>query len=220
METLFFALWLTPLVRLTPPKMGIIERRLRQKEEVRTSILQAAWQLVLDEGWQALSIRKIADAIEYSVPVIYAHFENKDAILQEFTKDGFQLLTESVVQQRNSQADPSHQLEAIAQGYWDFAFSHKEYYQLMFGLGIPPCEQVNQVAEMKQFSDVLISVIQAVISTSNQPEVDAFLKFHTYWSILHGLVSIQMIDRKAIVNPWSQLVLKDAVDGYIKALKG
>lgn len=47
--------------------MGILERRLRQKVEVKTSILQAAWQLVLEEGWQALSIRKIADAIEYIV---------------------------------------------------------------------------------------------------------------------------------------------------------
>lgn len=200
--------------------MGILERRLRQKVEVKTSILQAAWQLVLEEGWQALSIRKIADAIEYSVPVIYTHFENKDAILQEFTKDGFRLLTESIVQQRDGQPDPSQQLVAIAQGYWDFAFAHKEYYQLMFGLGIPPCEQMNQVTEMKQFSDVLIGVIQEAINTSQQPEVNAFLKFHTYWSILHGLVSIQMIDRQPIENPWSQLVLKDAIDGYIKALNG
>ena len=57
--------------------MGITERKLRQKEEVRTSILRAAWQLVEQEGWQALSIRKIAEAIEYSVPVIYDHFKNK-----------------------------------------------------------------------------------------------------------------------------------------------
>lgn len=200
--------------------MGILERRLRQKEEVRTSILQAAWQLVLEEGWQALSIRKIADAIEYSVPVIYAHFENKDAILQEFTRDGFKLLTENITRQRDSQIDPSHQLEAIAKGYWDFAFAHKEYYQLMFGLGIPPCERVNQVAEIKQFSNVLIVVIQNAISTSNKPQVDAFLKFHTYWSILHGLVSIQMIDSQSTINPWSQLVLKDAINGFINALKG
>ncbi|MVM36604.1 TetR family transcriptional regulator [Spirosoma sp. HMF3257] len=200
--------------------MGILERRQRQKTEVKTSILQAAWQLVLEEGWQALSIRKIADAIEYSVPVIYSHFENKDAILQEFTREGFQLLTEEVIRHRDSQPEASQQLEAIATGYWNFAFANKEYYQLMFGLGIPPCEQVNQVAEMKQFSDVLIAVIQEAIRGSKQPEVDAFLKFHTYWSILHGLVSIQMIDRNATGNPWSQLVLQDAIGGFIKALNG
>ncbi|QDK80902.1 TetR/AcrR family transcriptional regulator [Spirosoma sp. KCTC 42546] len=200
--------------------MGILERRQRQKVEVKTSILQAAWQLVLEEGWQALSIRKIADAIEYSVPVIYSHFENKDAILQEFTREGFSLLTEEVTRQRDSQPETSLQLEAIAKGYWSFAFANKEYYQLMFGLGIPQCEQVNQVAEMKQFSDVLVGVIQEAISQSKQPQVNAFLKFHTYWSILHGLVSIQMIDRNASTNPWSQLVLQDAISGFIKALNG
>lgn len=41
-----------------------------------------------NEGWQSLSIRKIADAIEYSIPVIYDHFENKEAILHEMGKDG------------------------------------------------------------------------------------------------------------------------------------
>ncbi|GAB2534312.1 TetR/AcrR family transcriptional regulator [Spirosoma aerophilum] len=198
--------------------MGILERRQRQKVEVRTSILQASWQLVLEEGWQALSIRKIADAIEYSVPVIYSHFDNKDAILLEFTKEGFRLLTEEIVRQRDRKPEASRQLEAMAEGYWNFAFEHKEYYQLMFGLGIPACEQVNQVAEMKEFSDILISVIQEAINNSNQTEVDAFLKFHMYWSILHGLVSIQMMNRKE--NPWSQLVLKDAIGGFIKSLNG
>lgn len=61
--------------------MGITERRLRQKEEVRSGILATAWQMVKDDGWQSLSIRKIADAIEYSIPVIYDHFQNKEAIL-------------------------------------------------------------------------------------------------------------------------------------------
>ena len=59
--------------------MGIAERKLRQKEEMKSSILDAAWKLVQQDGWQSLSIRKIADAIEYSVPVIYYHFENKEA---------------------------------------------------------------------------------------------------------------------------------------------
>ena len=72
--------------------MGITERRLRQKEEVRAAILSTAWQMVKSDGWQSLSIRKIADAIEYSVPVIYDHFENKEAILFEFAKEGFCLL--------------------------------------------------------------------------------------------------------------------------------
>lgn len=200
--------------------MGILERRQRQKTEVRTSILQAAWEVVRAEGWQALSIRKIADAIEYSVPVVYTHFESKDAILHEFTKEGFRLLTEVITQQHDSQTDASRQLEAMAEGYWNFAFAHKEYYQLMFGLGIPACEQVKRMAEMKAFADIVHAVIQEVIRSGNQPETDAFLKYHTYLSILHGLVSIQMTGLNETVSPWSKLVLKDAISGFINALNG
>lgn len=74
--------------------MGIAERKLRHKEGIRIGILEAAWQLVITDGWQSLSIRKIADAIEYSIPVIYNHFENKEAILLEFTREGFEKLAE------------------------------------------------------------------------------------------------------------------------------
>ena len=78
--------------------MGITDRRIREKAKIRTAILETAWQMVKDEGWQSLSIRKIADAIEYSVPVIYDHFENKEAILFEFAKQGFQVMAKKVGQ--------------------------------------------------------------------------------------------------------------------------
>jgi AcrR family transcriptional regulator len=198
--------------------MGIVERKQRQRLEVRNSILQAAWEVVEQEGWSALSIRRIADAIEYSVPVIYSHFENKDAILLEFTKQGFTLLAEQLQAARDAQQTPSAQLEAIAKAYWEFAFRNREYYQLMFGLGIPACETVNRVAEVKRYSDVILSVIQRAVAESNQPEVDYFLKFHTYCSILHGLVSIQMVGKESELDPVQELVLQDAIRGFIKAL--
>ena len=126
--------------------MGIAERKIRQKEEVRASILNAAWELVEKEGWQALSIRKIADAIEYSVPVIYDHFQNKEAILFEFTKKGFQCLGDNLLKARDRYETPEQQLQAMAYAYCDFALHNKEYYQLMYGLGMPSCETVRQIA--------------------------------------------------------------------------
>lgn len=86
--------------------MGIAERKIRQKEEVKSSILRAAWKLVVHEGWQALSIRKIADAIEYSAPVIYDHFANKEAILLEFTREGFQLLNDELLKAKKKISQP------------------------------------------------------------------------------------------------------------------
>src|SRR3954470_22859415 len=120
--------------------MGIAERKQRHKDEVKKDIITAAWQLVKTDGWQALSIRKIADAIEYSVPVVYDHFENKEAILSEFNRKGFKTLADAISAAKATQTEPAKQLEAIAIAYWDFAFCNKAYYQLMFGLGMPTCE--------------------------------------------------------------------------------
>lgn len=198
--------------------MGIVERRLRQKDEVRTSILQAAWQLVLSEGWSALSIRKIAEAIEYSVPVIYAHFASKEAILEEFTKEGFRQLTRAVIHHQDEQQLPTQRLKSIAQGYWQFALTHKEYYQIMFGLGIPPCNEVDEMVEMKQFADLIQSLIEEALPIGEHPPEGVTLKFFTYWSILHGLVSIQLNGLQRPGSQRGELVLNDAIDGFIKGL--
>lgn len=195
--------------------MGIAERKIRQKEEFKASILEAAWQQVISDGWQSLSIRKIADAIEYSIPVIYNHFENKEAILLEFTKEGFQKLSDTLQEVKDQYEVPAQQLEAMAHAYWDFAFDHNEYYQLMFGLGIPACDRVNQIIEMKTATGIMISTIKDAIAQSNHPEADYFLKYHTYLSILHGLVSIQMIQKEGKPDASKKMILQDAISGFI-----
>jgi len=198
--------------------MGIVERKMRHKEEIRTGILAAAWHMVVTDGWQSLSIRKIADAIEYSIPVIYNHFENKEAILLEFSKEGYQKLAVALNNARNSVSSPVQQLEVMAIAYWDFAFENKEYYQLMFGLGIPACEMVNQIAEIKEMTSILVSTIrEALVQTKNE-EADYFLKYHAYWSILHGLVSIQMIENSGKTDAFKKMILKDAISGFCKSL--
>ena len=138
--------------------MGITERKLRQKEEVKAAILFASWEVVEKEGWQALSIRKIAEAIEYSVPVIYDHFENKEAIMLEFNKRGFQLLNAQLKKAKEKFVNAEGQIEAMAYAYWKFAFKHKEYYQLMYGLGMPTCETVRQISELAIFTELIITI--------------------------------------------------------------
>jgi len=199
--------------------MGITERRQRQKEEVRASILTAAWQLVEAEGWQALSIRKIADAIEYSVPVIYDHFENKEAIFFQFTKKGFQLLNDGIIKAAATSDNPEQQIEAIAYAYWDFAFNNRAYYQLMYGLGLPGCETVNQIPELKQFTSLISEPITKLIEASGTNQ-DAFLKLHTFWSMLHGLISINMMSKENTRDELNAMVLKDLLKGFIYGIKG
>ena len=198
--------------------MGITERKQRQKEEVRASILEAAWKLVNEEGWHALSIRKIADAIEYSVPVVYDHFENKDAIIAEFNKKGFQLLADQLLACRQQHTEPDQQLEAVGAGYWDFAFQHKQYYQLMFSLGVPTCASARKIPEVKECMDVIKCAIDAVIKKNCCHPVDPFLKFQAFLSMIHGLVSINIIG-PANNEDLNRLILQDLISSFIKGCK-
>ena len=177
--------------------MGITDRKIRQKEEVRASILDSAWEMVITEGWPSLSIRKIADAIEYSVPVIYSHFENKDAILLEFNRKGFRLLINKLKDAKAGKQSPQEEIFAMGHAYWSFAFLNREYYQLMFGLGIPTCETARRIPEMNDFNTAITASIRALIPPGKQPAIDPFLKFQSFWSMMHGLVSINMLNKAA-----------------------
>ena len=193
----------------------VTARRLKQKEEVRDSILSVARQIVLQEGWQAVSIRKIADAIGYSLPVVYTHFESKDAILEEFVKLGFSSLTEEIRAAKDQSKTPEEQLTAMAITYYQFAFDKREYYQMMFGLGMPSCERVKQIAEIATFGSLVIDTIRSIHPPLND-EQKVRLKFHTFWSILHGLTAINMMNMTTTPDAMQQLVLQDAVQGFIK----
>lgn len=201
--------------------MGIAERKIRQKEEVRSSILDAAWKLVEKEGWQSLSIRKIAEAIEYSSPVIYDHFENKEAILLEFTRRGFRQLNEQLTTAKDKFSNPEQQIEAIAYAYWKFAFNHKEYYQLMYGLGMPGCDAVKQIPELSGFTEIIMGPVKEMLAKYKNDKADPFLKLHTFWSALHGLISINMLgkndDHRDELN---SMVLKDFLLGFVSGIKG
>lgn len=199
--------------------MGIAERKLRQKEEVRAGILKSAWEIVTEEGWQALSIRKIAEAIEYSVPVIYDHFANKEAILHELTKQGFQILNQELLKAKKRSTSPEKQIEAMAYSYWEFAFDHKAYYQVMYGLGMPSCETISQIHELGTFTELVMQSIKDLIASGKNPNTDAFLKLHTFWSMLHGLISINMMNNNQGKQELNQLVIQDFITGFISGIK-
>jgi AcrR family transcriptional regulator len=199
--------------------MGIAERRLRQKDEVRSRILATAWQIVKEEGWQSLSIRKIAEAIEYSVPVIYDHFQNKEAILLEFGKQGFDLLTKRLQAAKKKSDRSDEQLRAIADAYWNFALRNKEYYQLMFGLGIEGCQTEKCIHEEMAFRRIVLDPIEEILEQNKKKDVNSCLKYHTYWSIIHGLIAIKMLNNPDVADELNKLVLDDALDGFIKNLE-
>ena len=197
--------------------MSPIKHSTREKDDIRARILDTAWQMVKDEGWQSLSIRKIAAAVDYSIPVIYDHFENKEAIVFEFAKQGFRLLTKNIQKAVETTADPAGQLKAIADAYWKFASKHMEYYQLMYGMGMAGCEIEKCFPERADFRVMVMEPIKALIAKGSNPNDNPFLKYFTFWSILHGLISIRNLDANVSENV-NKLVMDDAIAGFIKNL--
>lgn len=188
------------------------------KEEVRCLILETAWKQILEDGVNALSIRKIAEAIEYSVPVIYTHFESKDAILNEFMRKGYLLLQGMMAEAKQTERDPKKQLEVMASAYWTFSHENKAYYQLMFGVAVPTCEVALRIPEVKAFGDLIKSVIKEAIEQGNHPETSVEFKFFTYWSILHGQIAIRMNGGAPYSCEMALEIVKDAIRGFIYAL--
>ncbi|TDW48110.1 TetR family transcriptional regulator [Flavobacterium sp. 270] len=201
--------------------MGSKERILRIKDQTRTKILDAALNTAKEEGWQALSMRKIADQIEYTAPIIYEYFTNKDGILMELTKKGFLILIKDIIQARDNHQKAEKKMEAMWVAYWNFAFTNKELYRLMYGVDMVRCTDKSCSSETDTLYDVLAEVIKSLFQKRQATEEEICLKYNTYWSIIHGLVSINLIHlNSGTTDALNQHILKDAIKGITISING
>jgi AcrR family transcriptional regulator len=111
--------------------MGIAERKERQRSELRDQILAAARRIVIDGGFAALTMRKIADAIEYSPGTLYLYFKSREEIALELCRAGFATLL-AALGPAAAIADPVERLRDIGRRYVAFAMREPETYRLIF----------------------------------------------------------------------------------------
>ncbi len=197
--------------------MASKDRILRLKEETRINILDASLQIVKEDGWQALSMRKIADVIEYTAPIIYEYFSNKEAILLELTRKGFLILARDMKSAKEKHRLPAKQLEAMWLAYWHFAFAEKELYQVMFGVDVNCCELCEIMPEAEVPYTLISEVIEELMSPKKPTEDEVSVKYYTFWSVIHGLISINMV-RRPTSDEITQEVLKTAISGIIRSI--
>jgi AcrR family transcriptional regulator len=198
--------------------MASKDRIQRLKEETRINILDASLQIVKEEGWQALSMRKIADVIEYTAPIIYEYFANKEAILLELTRRGYLILSKDLREAKSKHRLPAKQLEAMWLAYWNFAFANKELYQGMFGVTTScSCALVNTLPESEMPWDMFSEVIGELMGIEDLDSDVICTKYYTFWSVVHGLVSINILSRGSS-DEINRQVLKDAIGGIIRSI--
>lgn len=139
--------------------MGIRQRRERERQQPRQGILLAARDIAAQEGWQAVTMRKVADRIEYSPPTIYEHFPSKEAILSDLMRQGFRLLLVELQTVHAAAHDSEAALLAMARVYWNFAWEYPELYQVMHGLdGVPFCSDEAAANDLLDEADLVDDV--------------------------------------------------------------
>ncbi|MBC8141323.1 MAG: TetR/AcrR family transcriptional regulator [Armatimonadetes bacterium] len=223
--------------------MGIRERRKRERENLQREILDAARDLFVSEGYEAVSMRRIASAIEYSPTAIYLYFADKDAIFAALTAEGFDLLSERL-ETKNGILDPVERLRAGGREYLAFAQEQPNYYAIMFEMKENDLHknEVTETAGLRAFGFIVRAVSEGIICGKIAPatveavrsaavipgaeggqsvceNVPQAILSHVYWASLHGATSLLLSGRLGMLPTVAHPYLLEAViDNCLRGL--
>jgi AcrR family transcriptional regulator len=111
--------------------MAVKDRRERERQIIRALILDEARRLFATHGYEAVTMRSIANNIEYSPTTIYSHFKDKESLIQELCSQDCMVLAQRFVQVASIK-DPIERLKQLGRVYVDFAVTHPNHYRLLF----------------------------------------------------------------------------------------
>lgn len=185
-----------------PPKLdsatairtASLRRRESEKLGVRRAILAAAGELLLESGYAAFSMRKLAERIGYTPTTVYRYFRDKDALLMTVVGDGFVMFEEKLRQAIYGELDPFAQLTTLGRAYVRFGLEHPVHYRVMFmeradfwtTMPADFCEPM-----MASF-EVLRAIVARAIATGETSQTHAETVSHAIWAQVHGVVALAL----------------------------
>ena len=195
--------------------MGIKQRREREREATQQAILQAALDIASENGWEAVTIRRIAERIEYSPSAIYKYFEDKEAILLTLLRQGFQQQLAALTFISAQEMHPRERLLRIATAYWDFAWNHPTLYQLMFDLK----GKLHEIQDAKAAFLLVRAAIEAWNQVCEIKMVNLDADVDILWAMMHGLVALTMAQHIDGGSRRARELLVQAVNDLLLAWK-
>jgi AcrR family transcriptional regulator len=208
--------------------MGVKERREREKSETRDKILDAARELFVTEGYEGVSMRKVAEKIEYSPTAIYVHFADKEELFRELCHEDYAQLAQ-VFQSSMISTDPVERLKQIGAIYVDFGVRHPNHYKFMFMTPVPvhePDEMDREIMgnpEVDAYAFLKWAVQQALDGGCFREEfTDADLISQTLWASVHGVISLQIAKGSDFWVDWrpikgrAQMMLDITMRGLVR----
>jgi AcrR family transcriptional regulator len=178
--------------------MGVKERREREKSETRDKILDAARELFVTEGYEGVSMRKVAEKIEYSPTAIYVYFADKNELFHELCREDFARLQEAVAV-ADLPKDPIERLRQIGRNYIQFGINFPNHYVFMF-MTVHPLHEPDEIdreilgnPEVDAYALLKWAVQEAINAGCFREEIqDAELVSQTLWGAVHGAVSLNI----------------------------
>jgi AcrR family transcriptional regulator len=180
--------------------MGTKERQQRDRDRIQQAILTAARDLFVTDGYRNVSMRKIADRIEYSAAAIYSYFPSKDDIFFALAEEGFRLLAQRLHESVDNVSDPLERLRRGLWAFYEFSKTNPEYFELMFiDRSVPSLTQDFQRFEFFQETtsraeaDVRACIDRGQFSAGLNPAA----ALHVLWVGMLGGASIGLAQRLA-----------------------
>lgn len=187
-------------------------RRQREKALLKQQILDAARTLLQEGDYHSLSLRRIADRIQYSPTTIYLYFKDKGDLVLALIEEGFQELSQRM--REIQEDDPVRTLERRAQAYLRFGLEQPQYYRLMFQLQDPQlhqlCRRQPQRVSQECFDILLETVGQLRQSQRLRMDRGDLLTAHILWASLHGAVELFLADLLDYLSPAQQEEYQEA----------
>jgi AcrR family transcriptional regulator len=203
--------------------MGILERKERDKLEMRLMILETAQKVFIEEGFEKASIRAIAERIEYSPATIYLYFKDKNELFFAVHELGFDKLFLAMENAIEGITDPYEELRHRGYAYMKFAFENPEMYDLMFILNAP----MDTLKEEETWDSghrcfmLLCETLQRGIESKQLKFRDIQVAAMSIWSFMHGMVSLKIRNRFKKFNEESDidLLMKASLEQMIELVK-
>jgi len=174
--------------------MGVKERKAREKRYLRQEILDAASELFVKEGYENVSMRRIADRIEYSPTTIYLYFKDKAELLESICQETFGKLVQRLTKIMEQPGDPLQRLKRGLLAYVEFGLENPHHYRSTFMTPLP--EEVDKERYLRpesagiQAFDYLRRCVYDCIAEGKFKTKDAELASQTLWAGVHGITSL------------------------------
>lgn len=202
--------------------MGVKERRARQKKYLRQEILDAASELFVRRGYESVSMRRIADKIEYSPTTIYIYFKDKAELLQQVCKETFARLVQKLTKIMEQPGEPDERLKRGLIAYIEFGLENPHQYRTTFMMPVPEGLDEKKLRQenspgMEAYG-FLIQGVTECIKAGKMRATNVELAAQTLWAGIHGVTSL-LITHQAF--PWAerQKVIHSTVDTLVAGLK-